>query len=198
MSFLDELSRKLDVPYRFAAVPEGRRSYLIGGVVVLDESLTSERAHWAYCHEVAHLKLNHPITPPIDSADEVFQENEANRLASQMLLPDEKFRNQVHRSLPELKGLFPHTSYEVIARRRLTFRPGLLTIVDNGKVTARLAPEGWNKPAGLFPLEKKAYDVCMSKKGEVTLNEEGMQVEASYVDEGRGVVRVILFLEGEE
>ncbi len=197
MSFLDELSRKQDVPYRFAAVPEGRRSYLIGGVVVLDESLTPERAHWAYCHEVAHLKLNHPRTPPMDSADEVFQENEANRMASEMLLPEREFSTQVHRTLPELKELFPHASYEVIARRRLAFRPGLLSIVDNGKLTARVAPDGWNKPAQLFPLEKKAYDACMKKKGEVTLNEEGMQVEATYVDEGRGVVRVILFLEGE-
>ena len=197
MTFLEELSRTSGVPYRFSAVPEGRRSYLISGVVVLDESLTPERANWAYCHELAHLKLDHPRTPPLDSTEEVMQENEANRLASELLLPAEDFRAHLHRPLTELKGIFPQASYEVIARRRMTYRPGLLTIIDNGKITARLAPDGWNKPARLFPLEKEAYDACLSDKGEVNLSEEAMQVEATYVDEGRGVVRVILFLEGE-
>ena len=39
---------------------------------------------------------------------------------------------------------------------------------------------------------------CLEVKDEL-MNEEGdIRVEATYVDEGRGVIRVILFLEGGE
>jgi Zn-dependent peptidase ImmA (M78 family) len=194
-AFLDDLVRRHGVPYRFSKIPEGRRSYLLAGVVILDESLTEERAHWAYCHELAHLLLDHPETPPADYAEELQREGEANQLASQLILPDETFKPHAHRRLTELKSFFPHASYEVIARRRLQFRFGLLTIVDNQRVTTRIAPESWNRPMRLLPLEMKALERCSTSKSESILEEEGMRVEATYVDEGWGVIRVILFTE---
>lgn len=48
MSYLDDLVRRHGVPYRFASLLEERRSYLIDGVIVLNEDLTPESAHWAY------------------------------------------------------------------------------------------------------------------------------------------------------
>ena len=197
MSFLDELCDRLGVSYRFATLPEGCRAYLIDGVAVISDNLTPEQAHWSYCHEVAHLKLNHYENLPRDDSEEREQETEANHLAVEMLLPESQFKPEVHKSLCALKELYPFASYEVLARRRLAFRPGLLTIYDNERRTARIAPDGWNVPAHLFPVEMEAFKACLESKGEIALLREDMRVEATYVDEGRGVVRVILFAEAE-
>ncbi|MCX6641395.1 MAG: ImmA/IrrE family metallo-endopeptidase [bacterium] len=197
MAYLDDLAARHGVPYRFAVVPEGHRAYLMGNVVILNQTLTPERAHWAYCHEVAHLLLHHPALLPIDESAEIEQENEANRLASELLLPDELILPHIQHSLLDLKQTFPFASHEVLARRRQLFRSGLLTIFDNGKMTTRLAPDGWSCPANLFPLEQQALKECYTNRSEVILDVDGMKVEGTYVDEGRGVLRVILFLEGD-
>ncbi len=74
----------------------------------------------------------------------------------------------------------------------------MLTIFDNGKRTVRLAPDGWNLSGRLFPLEAEAYQRALETKGELSLAQGGFKVEAAFIDEGRGVQRVIVFLEGEE
>ncbi len=196
MSFLDELSLRLGIPYRFAPLPDGCKALLLDGVAVINQDLTPEQAHWSYCHEAAHLQLGHPKHLPYDESEEREQEREANLLASELLLPASQFRPRASASLAELKHSFPHASYEVLARRRLQFRPGLLTICDNGKVTARLAPDGWNPPRALFPLEAKAIRTCYREQSEIHLQKDEMRAEATYVDQGRGVLRVIVFLEG--
>jgi len=198
MSYLDDLAARLGVPYRFAPLTDGCRALLIDGAVVLAPDQKLERSHWAYCHEVAHLRLRHPQNLPRDSTEELQQEGEANALAADLLLPPEQFRPHGHQTLTDLKELFPFASHEALARRRLTFRPGLLTIFDNDKRTCRIAPLGWNTPAKLFPIETKARKACLKTKAAVILEDGGMTAEATYADEGRGVVRVIVFLEGEE
>ncbi len=100
-------------------------------------------------------------------------------------------------TLLELKKAFPFASHEVLARRRMQHRPGLLTIIDNGRITARLAPEGWNIPPQLLEIETEAWRLCRETKSENLIKRGGLSVEGAYVDEGRGVIRVILFLEGE-
>ena len=198
MSFLDKLSKRLGVPYRFAGLPDGCRAYLINGVAVVSDNLTQEQANWSYCHEIAHSLLHHHSDLPIDDAEEREQELAANRLAAEILLPEDEFKPLAHLSILALKKTFSHASHEVLAKRRMAYRPGLLTIVDNSKLTARLAPDGWNVPGRFFPLEQEALKACLAKKDEVIMEAGGMRVEATYVDEGRGVVRVILFVEGEE
>jgi hypothetical protein len=197
MTHLDYLAKRHSVPYRFASIADSQRAYLMGGEVVINQNLPPERAHWAYCHELAHHLLNHPAESPLDASVEIEQENDANRLASELLLPEDLFAPQAQLTLAELKALFPFASYEVLARRRLHFRPGLLTIFDNGKLTARLAVDGWNCPAHLFPLEQRALKECYASKSAEVFSAENMWVEATHIDEGRGVLRVILFLEGE-
>ncbi len=91
MSFLDELARRCGVPFRFAPLAEDRRAYLIEGAVVLNDALAPERAHWAYCHEAAHLLLGHSRELPHDEAEEKEQEAQANRLAADLLLPEDQF-----------------------------------------------------------------------------------------------------------
>jgi hypothetical protein len=198
MNFLDEISSRFDVPYCFAPLPENCRAYLLDGVAILNDALTPEQTHWSYCHEVAHFLLNHHRNPPSTDAEEREQESDANQLAAEIMLPPEKFKPASSDTLKNLKRQFPHASHEVIARRRLSFRLGLLTIIDDGRITTRLAPDGWNRPKQLFPLESEALKTCMTEKDEVDLDRDGRCVEATYVDEGRGVIRVILFMEGDE
>jgi hypothetical protein len=200
-AYLDELTARLKVPYRRARLPDGCRGLLVDGAVVLADDLTPEREHWAYCHEVAHLRLGHAAKIPRDDAEEREQESDANRLASELLLPEEDFRPYLFSTLKELKETFPFASHEVLARRRQTFRPGLLTLFDNDRLTSRTAPEGWNVSRLLFPIEQEAIRQltdCPASKCEVLLERDGLKVEATFVDEGRGVARVILFMEGEE
>ncbi|HEX7343166.1 MAG TPA: ImmA/IrrE family metallo-endopeptidase, partial [bacterium] len=116
MSYLDELAARLDVPYRIAPLTDGCRGILIDGAVVLAQEQTPERAHWAYCHEVAHLRLDHPKNPPRDPTEEQQQEAEANALAADLLLPEQSFRRHAHRSLTNLKERFPFASHEALAR----------------------------------------------------------------------------------
>lgn len=196
MSFLDELSLRLGIPYRFAPLPEGCKALLLDGTALINRNLTPEQAHWSFCHEAAHLQLGHARHLPRDEFEEREQEREANLLASELLLPEAQFRPHSNESLSELKRTFPYASYEALARRRLYFRPGLLTICDNGKVTARLAPDGWNSLRALTPLEADAIRTCYRERADIHLRRNEMRVEATYVDQGRGVLRVIVFLEG--
>ncbi len=187
----------MGLPYRTARLPDGCRALLVDGAVLLADDLTSERAHWAYCHEVAHLRLCHPSRLPRDDAEEREQESEANALACELLLPEGGFRPFISATLSALKQTFPYASYEVLARRRLTFRPGLLSIFDNDRLTSRTSPEGWNASRTLFPIEEEARRLCRADRQAVTIERDHRRVEATYVDEGRGVERVILFMEGE-
>jgi len=197
MEFIDVLARTHSLPYRLTAMSDGRRSYLIAGLVMLDEKLQPERINWAYCHELAHHLLKHAHYQPLDDAELQEQENDANKLAAELLLPEDEFAPHSQQTLSELKSIFAHASYEVIARRRLHFYSGLLTIYDNNKMTARISPDGWNQPPGLCPTEKLALDQCYRDRAEVTLRMDGLAVEATFIDEGRGVERVILFAEPE-
>lgn len=196
-SFLDQLAARFGVTYRRARLPDGCRALLADGVVLLAEDLTPERAHFAYCHEVAHLRLDHPHRLPRDETEEREQEAEATRLACEMLLPAESFQPLCGRTLTQLKETFPFASYELLARRRLEFRPGLLTIFDNQRLISRLAPDGWNVSRRLFPIEDEVRHSCLTSHQPIALERDGQRVEATYVDEGRGVERVILFLEAE-
>jgi len=198
MPYLDDLAARLGVPYRFARMADGQRACLIAGTVLLDPDLTPERACWSYCHETAHWRLGHPDMPPRDETEEREQEAAANALAAELLLPAEQFRPLAGFSLAGLKHACPYASHEVLSRRRLAFRPGLLTIFDNEKLTARLAPDGWNCPRRLFGLEVEALNLCRKIHGDFVLRRDGRTVEATWVDEGRGVERVILFMEGDE
>ncbi|TKJ41033.1 hypothetical protein CEE37_05040 [candidate division LCP-89 bacterium B3_LCP] len=197
VSFLDDLAKQYNAPYRLTDVPDGRRSYLIGDVIVLDRSLRIERLHWAYCHELAHLQLQHHQCPPVDDTEERQQETDANNLAAELILPEIEFKPLVHETLLVLKQRFAHASHEVIARRRLNYRQGVLTIFDNDQLTARLSPDGWNHPAQLLPIESEVMQKCLESKSEVLINMGEYSLEATYVDEGQGVVRVLLFLESQ-
>ena len=160
-----------------------------GPVVVLDSSLPSERQHFALAHEAAHVLLGH------GGEVEEDEEHQANQLASELLLPHEEFAPLSHHSLNELKEFFPHVSYEALARRRLAYQPGVLTVVDDGDVRYRIASEDFNAPptptAPEWNLIRKAYDL----KQECVLNIEGFLLHATYVATNPAIPRVLLIVE---
>ncbi len=160
-----------------------------GPVVVLDASLPQERKNFALAHEAAHILLDHNdgIAPE--------EETEANRFASELLLPHDDFSPDAWRSLRELKEIFPHASFEAIARRRLAYVQGVLTIVDNGDVKRRLVSEDFTAPARPTALEWSVIDQCYKEKRDIERSDEGLHLHACYVDAGRGVVRVLLTVE---
>ncbi len=158
-------------------------------VVVLDSNLPPERQHFALAHEVAHIVLEHqgPIKPE--------EEAEANHLASEFILPEKQFRQQAWRPLHELKKLFSHASYEVIARRRLAFVPGALTIFDNGRRTTRLTSDDFSAPDEPVEGEWETARESFRRREDVTCENDGLLICATYVDDGRGVERVLLIVE---
>jgi len=117
-----------EVGLRFESpLPDGVNGYKYDGedgpVVVLDSAATPERRNFALAHEVAHILLGH--------SGEVGEneEREANRLASELLLPAMEFAPAANLGLRELKEIFPHASFEAIARRPADAFPGSAPIV---------------------------------------------------------------------
>lgn len=172
------------------ALPGGVPAYKYDGpegpVVVLDSSLPQERKNFALAHEAAHILLGHKggVAPE--------EEHEANQFASELLLPHEDFAPDAWRSLRELKEIFPHASFEAIARRRLVYVRGVLTIVDDGAVKRRLVSEEFAAPPRPTALEWSIIDQCYREKTDLEHSDEGLHLHAFYVDAGREIVRVLL------
>ncbi len=160
-------------------------------IVVLDNSLPAERLNFALAHEVAHILLGH--------TDEVQpnEEAEANSLASEMLLPDQPFRSDASLPLEELKTIYSHASYEALARRKLRFSSAVLTIVDNGAVTRRLLSDGFNAPPRPTDEEWQLIRDAISTKTSIEIFAYDLTMRATYVDDGRGVARVLLIVEAD-
>lgn len=197
MNFLIEMARRHNVELYLKRLGEGIRGYLISErTVVVDLDLSEERMNWTFCHELAHLLQGHGRS---DKPVTAQAEKEAHELAQDLLLPPETFRADVYRlSLPELKVNYPQASWEVIARTRIRHRPGMLTIFDNGKRTVRQAPSPLCCPMQLHPLELEVKRALEAGKIAVQDNSDGLQVEGVFIDEGRGVQRIILIAESEE
>ncbi len=192
-----EFAARHDVRLRLEApLPEDVPGYKYddneGPVVVLNAAMPPERRHFALAHEVAHILLGHG-----DELEE-GEELEANRLAAELLLPTERFSREAWQPLRELKRLFPHASHEAIARRRLAFVPGVLTIVDDGRLTRRLVSEGFAAPPHPAPFEWNLIERAFETRGDLEEEAEGLRLSAVFVDEGRGVARVLLLAEGDE
>ena len=158
-------------------------------VVVLDSVLPPERQHFSLAHETAHILLGH--------RDEISEEeeSEADQLASELLLPEAPFSENAHLTLRELKELFPHASFEAIARRRLQFISAALTIVDNMKLTRRLMSDDFQAPPRPVTPEWKAIQRSYEEHTDIEQIRGGLLFRTTYVDDRRGVARVLLRVE---
>jgi hypothetical protein len=197
VNFLFDMARRHSVEVHLKRLSDGVRGYMIPErTIVIDLDLSEERMNWTFCHELAHLLLKHGSAERhITTSDE----NEAHELAQDLLLPPESFRADVHRlSLPELKQRYPQASWEVIARTRLRYRPGIMTIFDNDRRTLRLAPPPLTCPPHLLPLEQSVRQALSASHPFASARDGDLFVEGAFVDDGQGVQRVILVAESQE
>ena len=154
--FIRSLAEKYGVGVRVQPLAEGIRGYKLDDCVVLNESEPPERRNWTFCHEVAHIVLGHGADP----SD--WEEREADRLAAELLLPEEEFLRESRRmELDRLKSIYPHASWEALARRMLYYRNAVLTIFDEGKMTLRVGSGDINFPPTPMKVEKKSYRILL-------------------------------------
>jgi hypothetical protein len=97
--------------------------------------------------------------------------------------------------LIQLKEMFPHASWEAIARRWAEFKPAVLTIFDNGLVTRRFAPSELAHPHNPTLAELNTARQCWESRTHLTATTDELTIQAYFVDDNRGVERVILLTE---
>lgn len=162
--------------------------------ITVDPADTVERQNFTIAHEIAEWEL-------FDAPDYTIDEKHkhANHRAGELLLPSDIFSKDVWKySLLELKMRYPHASHEVIARRSLLFRPRVLTIFDNWNMIVRIAPDDLNYPRQCIQLETETIKICYQTRHLSLQSNDMIRCEGYFIDDGRGVLRVILFSELQE
>ena len=192
MEFIRKLAKIHDLQIRVKKLEGGPRAYLIKDIVYLDSSMMPERRNFTFCHELAHHILRHSAKESLS----MDMEREANQLAAELLLPPETFREDASKyPLDKLKEMYPQASWEVIARSKLALVPAVLTIFDNGKRTVRIAPDDYQFPKRLMPLEKCVFEFCFANHQHYDDSDNVMTVQGYFVDTGDSVKRVLLWTE---
>jgi hypothetical protein len=197
VNFLFDMARRHNIELRLQRLEDGVRGYSIPErTIVIDLDLSEERMNWTFCHELAHLLLKHGSR---ERSIHVADEKEAHELAQDLMLPPGAFRGEARRlSLPELRTRYPHASWEVLARTRVRHRPAVLTIFDNGRRTLRMAPPPLTCPSRLHAQEQEVKNRVEETKSNAQIRGDGLRVEGVFVDEERGVQRIILLAESED
>ncbi len=173
----------------------GPDGYSTGRTVVLADDLYAPRRNFIFCHELAHILLEHTNRTTKRRKDE----QDADRFAVDLMLPEPEFReNMAKFDFFELRKLYPHASWEVVARRWIQFRPAVLTIYDNGLLKIRTASEGINYPPRPAQPELKLLRQTIELREHLSLSDPPLQMNSYFIDEGKGVERVILLTEIEE
>ena len=159
--------------------------------ITVNPNDTEERKNFTIAHELAEIKLHDNDELTIDEKHKL-----ANHMAAEFLLPEEDCRETFFRNdLYELKKLYSNCSYEVIARRILSFIPLVLTIFDNRKIYTRIASESINFPSSPTKTELEVAEKCYQIKSKYEKTEENLKITGYFIDEDRGVERVILLTE---
>lgn len=176
----------------YEPITDGREAYTTKDTIVLNPDVYPPRLNYAFCHELAHLLLKHPYEPYLRKEIE----READTLAIELMLPREEFIQAMKLyTIPELKRLHPHASWEVIARRWGEFQPAVVTIFDEGLLTRRIPPPGMICPLQPTPEEWDLVRLTFSTKTHQRRTSNLLIMHSYYIDEARGVQRVILITE---
>jgi Zn-dependent peptidase ImmA (M78 family) len=190
--FIRKLAKLYNVRVQLRPLEEGVRGYKMGNEIVLNDALYPERRNWTFCHELAHILLGH-------SAEITYEEDlEADKYAAELMLPESDFIPESKGlDLVKLKNLYPYASYEVLARRCIQFQPAILTIFDQQELTLRIASPEITFPPAPTPDENMVMKECYLRKENFSINMNTLTIDAYYIDEGRGVIRVILISQPE-
>jgi Zn-dependent peptidase ImmA (M78 family) len=142
----------------------GRLKSLAGRpAVFLRPEPRRERFQWSAAHELGEVNAWR-IVQRLDAFDDGpaprLREQLANQFAARFLLPQRWFLEDARRlraDLFQLKQRYATASHELIARRLLDVPPArILTILDQGHVTARIGSHGRSVPP-LTPAEKECW-----------------------------------------
>jgi hypothetical protein len=129
---------------------------MMGRTVYLDPTARVERQHGGAAHELAHALLQ----------DHAMQDDEpsARYLAGCLMVPRAALRRALAggADLVALRACHVHASHEVIARRIAEVRDAVVTILDHGRVRARVASP-WLGPApSMSEVEARAADAALT------------------------------------
>lgn len=162
-AFVLAAALSLDVVFDRAQPTRGRRKRLGGRpTVFLRPDDRPERNHWTLAHEIGESVAWKVAerTGESDSLPAGAREGIANQLASRILLPSRWFFPDaavLDDDLFALKQSYATASHGLIALRLLDREtPGLVTFIDNGRVTCRKSNAGGPPP--LLLEERAAAD----------------------------------------
>ena len=159
---------------------------------MLNRNMFQPRMNWRFCHELAHILLDHSKAKTITYE----MEQEAERLAGELMLPADDFRLLMGElELSQLRMHYPHASWEAIARKYAELRPAVLTIFDNDRLTYRKGPEGFTFPPRPTPPEMEIVRQCHDDRNHTSTQTDNLIINGYFVDEGQGVERVLLLTE---
>ncbi len=188
MNFIEKLAREHDVKIVYESI-SGEDAFVMGRMIFLNPDLYPPRMNWRFCHELAHILLGHTDENSITREQEI----EADTKAGELMLPPKEFnRLVVSHDLIQLKELFPHASWEVVARRIAELTPAVLTIYDNKKLRSRSAPPSLSFPPKPTQPEVSLAMECFEHESNSSHNSDGLEINAYFIDENESVKRVIL------
>lgn len=155
---------------------------LDGDLVRYDASARPVRQHGLIAHEVAHRVLQ--------LHGEADTEPAANYTAGALMLPRARFDRDLRRTwdLRELRAAHPNASAEMIARRITQVRDAVVTVLDQGRLRARVASPWAGAPsARLTPLERELADAALAS-GDVKRESEMLAAYPFFDGEHRRVI----------
>lgn len=123
-----------------------------------------ERCQWAVAHEIGEgqaYRVFAELRVDPREATPAAREDVANRLAGRLLLPRDWFAADgvaLEWDLRELKARYATASHELIARRMLEMRPGvIITMFDQGRAVWRRSNR-LHRPPPLVTAEQDAWE----------------------------------------
>lgn len=156
------------------------------GTIVVGTAERPEREQWAVAHEIGEsvaYRVFERLGVSFDESLATAREHVANRMASALLLPRRWFANDgsdLDWDLFELKQRYSTASHELVARRMLEMRPGVvITMCDQGRITWRRS-NVTARPPGMLAEEKDAWRAA---------HDTGL-VEDHSIDGEKGLERV--------
>lgn len=159
--------------------------------ILINRDDPEERQNFTIAHEYSEIQLYDD--PSLDNNE---KHHLANRMASELLLPEETFGTLVHElDLHQLKEEFPEVSYEVIARRYPHFLSCVVTIYDNFEQTARFGSDTIRFPHTPSPVESGAVKQCYDTQDTVVIEEPPLKVRCYLLTETNNIKRVICIAE---